>query len=94
MVLRPATLLETLSGTLLNQELWWEIVFETLVHSLPHVDLTEISYFLASPRLLSLSLDSVSGEWLDPVCLVPLESGIFAPCTPLQSPALINQYNI
>ena len=45
--------------------------FETLVHCLPSVDLTEINSFLVSPVLVPLPLGFVSSEWQNLVCLGP-----------------------
>lgn len=47
----------------------WETIFETLVCCLPGVDLTEINSFLVSPPLFSQTLDFVSCEWMNLVCV-------------------------
>lgn len=53
-----------------------------LVHGLPGVGLTKISFFLVSPWLLSLVLDFVSHVWLTLVCPGSLEPGALAPLHP------------
>ena len=45
-----------------------ETVFEMLIN-FPSVGLPEINSFLVSPPLVSLPLDFVSQEWLNPFCL-------------------------
>ena len=52
---------------------------ETLFYCLPSASLTEINSFLVPPPVISLSLDFVSDEWPNLVCLGPLEPRAFVP---------------
>ena len=59
-----------------------DTIFETLVHCLPGVGLTDINSFLVLPPLVSWPLDFVRGEWPNLVFGGPLEPGALASLGP------------